>query len=108
MTAPRVLLERDETIVRLTLNRPDKLNAIDGAMLDALDQVLGQLEADRECRAVILTGAGRAFSAGADIKRMSEPGRLGRSALVGRQRTLHGAEVVEALGASVALTAVAA
>ncbi len=68
MTAPRILLERDETIVTLTLNRPDKLNAIDGAMLDALDQLLGQLEADRDCRAVILTGAGRAFSAGADIK----------------------------------------
>ncbi len=68
MSAPRILLERDETIVTLTLNRPDKLNAIDGAMLDALDQVLGRLEADRDCRAVILTGAGRAFSAGADIK----------------------------------------
>jgi enoyl-CoA hydratase len=68
MSAPRILLERDETIVTLTLNRPDKLNAIDGAMLDALAQVLDQLEAERDCRAVILTGAGRAFSAGADIK----------------------------------------
>ena len=68
MTAPRILVERDEAIVTLTLNRADKLNAIDGAMLDALDQVLSQLEADRDCRAVILTGAGRAFCAGADIK----------------------------------------
>jgi enoyl-CoA hydratase/carnithine racemase len=68
MTAPRILFERDETIVTLTLNRPDKLNAIDGAMLDALEEVLNRLEADRDCRAVILTGAGRAFSAGADIK----------------------------------------
>ena len=66
--APRILLERDDRILTLTLNRPDKLNAIDAAMLDALDRVLGQLEADRDCRAVILTGAGRAFSAGADIK----------------------------------------
>ena len=68
MTAPRILVERDEAIVTLTLNRADKLNAIDGAMLDTLDQVLSQLEADRDCRAVILTGAGRAFCAGADIK----------------------------------------
>jgi enoyl-CoA hydratase len=68
MTAPRIMFERDETIVTLTLNRPDKLNAIDGAMLDALEEVLNRLEADRDCRAVILTGAGRAFSAGADIK----------------------------------------
>jgi enoyl-CoA hydratase len=68
MTPPRILLERDATVVTLTLNRPDKLNAIDGAMLDALEEVLDRLEADRDCRAVILTGAGRAFSAGADIK----------------------------------------
>jgi enoyl-CoA hydratase len=68
MTAPRILLERDETILTLILNRPDKLNAIDGAMLDAIEEVLGGLEAERDCRAVILTGAGRAFSAGADIK----------------------------------------
>src|ERR671918_1886700 len=68
MSDPRILAERDGTIVTLTLNRPDKLNAIDGAMLDALDEVLGEIEGDREVRAVILTGAGRAFSAGADIK----------------------------------------
>ena len=66
--AARILLEREGPIVTLTLNRPDKLNAIDGAMLDALDQVLSELEADVQSRAVILTGAGRAFSAGADIK----------------------------------------
>jgi enoyl-CoA hydratase/carnithine racemase len=68
MSAPRLLLERDEAVVTLTLNRPDKLNAIDAAMLDALEAALGQLEAARDCRAVVLTGAGRAFSAGADIK----------------------------------------
>ncbi len=68
MTTPRILIERDGTIVTLTLNRADKLNAIDGAMLDALDEVLTRLEADRDCRAMIVTGAGRAFCAGADIK----------------------------------------
>ena len=68
MEAPRILLEREGSIVTLTLNRPDKLNAIDGAMLDALDKVLSELEADAQSRVVILTGAGRAFSAGADIK----------------------------------------
>jgi enoyl-CoA hydratase len=68
MSGPRILAQRDETIVTLALNRPDKLNAIDGAMLDALGEALGEIERDREIRAVILTGAGRAFSAGADIK----------------------------------------
>jgi enoyl-CoA hydratase len=68
MSAPRILVEQRETIVTLTLNRPDKLNAIDSPMLDALDQVLRDIEADAGIRAVVLTGAGRVFSAGADIK----------------------------------------
>ena len=73
VSAPRILVERAPVeqggaIVTLTLNRPDKLNAIDSPMLDALDQILGDIERDAEIRAVVLTGAGRAFSAGADIK----------------------------------------
>jgi enoyl-CoA hydratase/carnithine racemase len=65
---PRILVERIDTIVTLTLNRPDKLNAIDSPMLDALDRILGEIERDTDIRVVVLTGAGRAFSAGADIK----------------------------------------
>jgi enoyl-CoA hydratase len=81
MAEPRIVAERDGTILTLTLNRPDKLNAIDGAMLDALDEALGAIERDREVRAVILTGAGRAFSAGADIKEWTAlaPLEFGRS-----------------------------
>jgi enoyl-CoA hydratase/carnithine racemase len=81
MSAPRILFEREDTIVTLTLNRPDKLNAIDGAMLDALGEALGAIERDPEVRAVILTGAGRAFSAGADIKEWTAltPLEFGRS-----------------------------
>jgi enoyl-CoA hydratase len=81
MSGPRILAERDGTILTLTLNRPDKLNAIDGAMLDALGEVLAGIEGDREVRAVVLTGAGRAFSAGADIKEWTAltPLEFGRS-----------------------------
>jgi enoyl-CoA hydratase len=81
MAEPRIVAERDGPILTLTLNRPDKLNAIDGAMLDALDEALGAIERDREVRAVILTGAGRAFSAGADIKEWTAltPLEFGRS-----------------------------
>ena len=68
MSDARLLVERDQAVLTLTLNRPDKLNAIDGAMLDALGEALGEIERAPEVRAVILTGAGRAFSAGADIK----------------------------------------
>ncbi len=84
-------------IATITLNRPEQLNAMLPEMNDRLPELVEQADADETVRVIILTGAGRAFSAGADIKRMSEPGRLGRSALVGRQRTLHGAEVVERL-----------
>jgi len=64
-----ILHESRNGIALLTLNRPDKLNAISYAMIDALMAVLDRIERDPEIRAVILTGAGdRAFSAGADIR----------------------------------------
>ena len=52
---------------RITLNRPEKLNAITGELLDALYAALKEGEEDREVRALLLTGAGRAFSAGQDL-----------------------------------------
>src|SRR5229473_3086604 len=63
-----LLEEVKDGIAVLTLHRPDKLNALDYALIDALAAALDDLEADPAVRAVILTGAGdRAFSAGADI-----------------------------------------
>jgi 2-(1,2-epoxy-1,2-dihydrophenyl)acetyl-CoA isomerase len=92
-----ILYDVADGIATITLNRPEQLNALLPEMNDRLPELVRQADADDAVRVMVLTGAGRAFSAGADIKRMREPGRLGRSALVGRQRTLHGAEVVEAL-----------
>ncbi|MEW9837566.1 crotonase/enoyl-CoA hydratase family protein [Mesorhizobium marinum] len=66
-----VLVERSDRIATLTLNRPDKLNALDYAMIDRLMELLDSIEADPAVGAVILTGAGRAFSAGADIHEFS-------------------------------------
>jgi enoyl-CoA hydratase/carnithine racemase len=57
----------DHVVVTLVLNRPDQLNAIDWPMLDAFDAALDDVAADREVRAVLVTGAGRAFSAGGDL-----------------------------------------
>ena len=63
-----LLQDRSGGIAVLTLNRPDKLNALDYALIDTLAAALDDLEADPAVRAVVLTGAGdRAFSAGADI-----------------------------------------
>jgi 2-(1,2-epoxy-1,2-dihydrophenyl)acetyl-CoA isomerase len=56
----------------LTLNRPDRLNAMSRPMLDALLAALPRLAADPEVGAVVLTGAGRAFCAGGDVKAMAE------------------------------------
>ncbi|HEY2427906.1 MAG TPA: enoyl-CoA hydratase-related protein [Acidimicrobiales bacterium] len=52
----------------LTLNRPDRLNAIDLAMYDELEDTLTRLEADRTTRAVVITGSGRGFCSGQDLK----------------------------------------
>ena len=57
----------DHVAVTLVLNRPDQLNAIDWAMLAALDAPLDDLAADPAVRGVLVTGAGRAFSAGGDL-----------------------------------------
>jgi 2-(1,2-epoxy-1,2-dihydrophenyl)acetyl-CoA isomerase len=63
-----VRAERDGAVAVLTLDRPDVLNAFDEAMTDALASALGEAAADGGVRAVVLTGAGRAFSAGQDLR----------------------------------------
>jgi enoyl-CoA hydratase len=72
MTDP-VVLSQDRGAVRmLTVNRPDKLNALDAATLDALHEAFRAADADPAVRAVVLTGAGpKAFVAGADIAQMN-------------------------------------
>ena len=59
--------ERHGSVALLTLNRPDKLNAINIAMQGALDRALTVAEADATVRAIVVNGAGRAFSAGFDL-----------------------------------------
>ena len=62
-----VLTSREGSVTRLILNRPDKLNAFTRAMLTELREALTAAGADPECGVVVLTGAGRAFSAGQDL-----------------------------------------
>ena len=63
-------VEVDGPVRIVTMNRPESLNAADAAMHRELAEVWGLLAADPGCRAVVLTGAGRAFSAGGDLPRM--------------------------------------
>ena len=66
------LLERTEgRVAILTMNRPDRLNAMSGPMLDAMLDALKRLALDDEIGCVVLTGAGRGFCAGGDVKGMA-------------------------------------
>jgi 2-(1,2-epoxy-1,2-dihydrophenyl)acetyl-CoA isomerase len=80
-----ILTERLDGAALITLNRPDKLNALSFPLMSELEQALTEYESDDGVKAVILTGAGeRAFSAGADIHEMAG---LSSEELAGRQET---------------------
>ena len=63
-----VRIERKARVVTLTLNRPDRLNAVSRPLYEALIVALAEADTDPEVRCVVLTGEGRAFCAGADLK----------------------------------------
>jgi enoyl-CoA hydratase len=82
-SASVILVERvgtDDRVARLTLNRPDKLNAITEAMFYELDTILHDLEADDDVGVIILRGSGRAFSCGYDLSSVGMSRRPYRSA----------------------------
>ena len=63
-----LLIEKENNIATLTINRPDKMNALNKTVLDELDRAIDELNADSSIRSIIITGAGpKAFVAGADI-----------------------------------------
>jgi 2-(1,2-epoxy-1,2-dihydrophenyl)acetyl-CoA isomerase len=69
---PTLLLDRDGAIATLTLNRPESLNALDSEMIDALITYSAALAADESLRCVIISGAGRHFMAGGDIRSFND------------------------------------
>ncbi len=74
-----VLIEkRDNGVATITLNRPDSLNAMGGSLMPMLAEYLADVANDRHVRCVVLTGAGRAFCAGGDVKGMA----AGRDAIL--------------------------
>jgi 2-(1,2-epoxy-1,2-dihydrophenyl)acetyl-CoA isomerase len=88
-----LIVERQDGVLYLTMNRPDKLNALSDQMIAGLLEELNRAAHDREVGAVVLTGAGRGFCAGGDIGRMRErneggnadSGARGQSASAGEQ-----------------------
>ena len=72
-----LLVERDGPVAILTLNRPERLNAISGPMLMALSENLVECDRDPGVRAIVLTGAGRGFCAGLDLQDASSGAGIG-------------------------------
>jgi enoyl-CoA hydratase len=73
MNLQTIIYEKKENYCIITLNRPDKLNALSNLVFTELDYVISQIETDNQIKAVILTGSGeKAFAAGADIVELSK------------------------------------
>lgn len=67
MSDSRILVSREDGIGTVTINRPEKLNALAGRMREELAEAIAELAGDAAVRVLVITGAGRAFCAGADI-----------------------------------------
>ena len=72
MSYETILLDIEENVATITMNRPDRLNALDVEMGDEFLKAVGDCGADPQVRVIVLAGAGRAFSAGGDVKAFSE------------------------------------
>ncbi len=69
---PDLIYDKYDHYAIFTMNRPERLNALGGTLMPELREAVADFTADGEMRAAILTGTGRAFSAGADLKEMNE------------------------------------
>ena len=83
MTAYKCLLyEVKDAVATLTLNRPDRLNALGDTLRDDLHDAVLRASADSEVRVMVITGAGKGFCSGGDVKAMNEAkesGEIGRA-----------------------------
>lgn len=84
MTYEHLIVEREGPLLRVWLNRPEVLNALNDAILDEITAVFTDLQGTEEVRVVVLAGAGRCFSSGADRKNM--PGLTSREVALSRRR----------------------
>lgn len=67
-----ITIEKANRVATITLNRPDRLNAVNDVLHSELEDVFGEINDDAEVNAIILTGAGRAFCAGGDMKAVAD------------------------------------
>ena len=85
MPESTLVVTREGHVATVTINRPDKLNALNAQTIADLERALAELAGDLEVRAVVLTGAGpKAFVAGADIRELAALDPVGARALAER------------------------
>ncbi len=77
MSEPEILLEMDDHVAVVTLNRPERMNAISVKMLSQFSEVLVECDRDPNVRVVMITGAGRGFCAGLDLQEASQGTGIG-------------------------------
>ena len=87
-TSDIILVDISENIATVTLNRPEKLNALSGEMMEGLVPVIEGLAEDKDVRCVVVTGAGRGFCAGGDIAGMASGETIPNERPVPRLRRL--------------------
>src|SRR5215469_2748420 len=90
MPEDRVAVRVSGAVAEVTLNRPDKLNALDNAMFAALASAAADLAGRREVRAVVLAGSGRAFCAGIDLTKLGADADGGAGAIGSLEDRTHG------------------
>jgi enoyl-CoA hydratase len=92
MAYQHILFEVTDRIARLTINRPEKLNALDDSVMEELGRAVAEITARDDIGGVIVTGAGKAFVAGADIAELAQQGPLD-----GKARSVRGQQVFRLL-----------
>src|SRR5262249_44819388 len=77
MTQSKILYELKEGIARITLNRPEKRNALDAGLVNELKEAMASSARDEQCRVVMLGGAGTDFCSGADLAGLEKTAQAG-------------------------------
>ena len=82
MAFTNIILEKKDGVAKITLNRPKQLNALDGPTMEEIEAAIDDIEKDDSVKVVVITGSGRAFSAGADLSyveaRLDQPEELAK------------------------------
>ena len=76
MAYETLMVDRQDPLALIRLNRPQALNALNGQLMDELTHALDEAEGDEAIRAIVLTGSDRAFAAGADLRKGCTASRL--------------------------------